>query len=289
MKDRKFVIKDTACIKKECFIGSPETIRAVCSKKISNINTSSKGKNLSTIQFKYWLAGLIDGDGCLLVSKKGYSSCEITVGRKELILLSKVKMYCGGSIKMRIKYNAYRWRLHNKKGVNMLLDFIDGKLMLAQRQSQYKYVCASLGRTPLPSKPICRRNAWITGFYEAEGYFHVNRTTLQCNITLSQKDRTLLLSIQHVMGGRIYYDKSWDGWLYSASSLASISNWVKYFSLFPLRSWKQIQLQRFKRVLLYKSRGIHLRGPAAGRSWKRFQQLLNEFHSETKLYEIHML
>lgn len=289
MKDQKFSIKDTTPIKKECFIGSPETIRAVCSKKISNINTSSKGKNLSTIQFKYWLAGLIDGDGSLLVSKKGYSSCEITVGRKELILLSSVKMYCGGSIKMRIKYNKYRWRLHNYKGVNMLLDFIDGKLMLAQRQSQYKNVCAFLGRTPLPSQPISIRNAWLTGFYEAKGYFHVNRTTLQCNITCAQKDRTLLLSIQHVMGGRIYYDKSWDGWLYSASSLADISNWVKYFSLFPLRSWKQVQLHRFKRVLLYKSRGVHLRGLAAGRSWKRFQQLLNEFHSSTKLYEKDML
>ena len=101
---------------------------------------------------------------------------------------------------------------------------------------------------------------------------------------MRRKDKSSLYK-----GGRIFYIESWDKWLYSASSLADISNWVKYFSLFPLRSWKQIQLQRFKRVLLYKSRGIHLRGPAAGRSWKRFQQLLNEFHPYTKLYERNML
>jgi len=88
MKDQKSVIKEGASIQKECFIGSPETIRAVCSKKRSNINTSSKGKNLLYIQKKYWLFGLIDKDYSLLVSKKGYIPGEITVGRKEPTLLS---------------------------------------------------------------------------------------------------------------------------------------------------------------------------------------------------------
>ena len=30
-----------------------------------------------------WLAGLIDGDGCLLISKLGYTSCEITIDLKD--------------------------------------------------------------------------------------------------------------------------------------------------------------------------------------------------------------
>lgn len=32
-----------------------------------------------TSRFNEWLSGLIDGDGCLLISKKGHLSCEITV------------------------------------------------------------------------------------------------------------------------------------------------------------------------------------------------------------------
>ena len=277
MKNTRFITKNNI------FIGSSETPRAVCSEKISNIDTCSRGKTLSTLQFSYWLAGLIDGDGCLLLSKKGYASCEITVGIKQHILVSSVKKHLGGTIKKRAGVNAYRWRLDNIKGINMVLDFIDGKLRIKRRQLQYNLVCVALERTPLVSKPISRRNAWITGFYEAEGLFNVNRTTLQCSITLTQKDSLILEDIRRVMGGKIYYDKSWDGWLYSASNLTDISHWVTYFSLYPLRSWKQIQLQRFKRVLLYKGRGVHLRGPAAGRSWKRFQQLLNEFHQNAKL------
>ena len=277
MKNTRFISKNNV------FIGSSETTRAVCSEKISNINTSSRGKTLSTLQFSYWLAGLIDGDGSLLLSKKGYGSCEITVGIKEYILLSSVKKHLGGTIKLRTGVAAYRWRLHNIEGINMLFDFIDGKLRIEKRQSQYNLLCAALKRTPLLCKPISCHNAWITGFYEAEGFFNVNRTTLQCTITLTQKEYTILEDIRCVMGGKIYYDKSWDGWLYSASNLTDISHWVKYFSSYPLRSWKQIQLQRFKRVLLYKSRGVHLRGPVAGRSWKRFQQLVNEFHQGAKL------
>jgi hypothetical protein len=37
----------------------------------------------SNIVFKEWLAGLIDGDGCFLLSKKGYASLEITVETRD--------------------------------------------------------------------------------------------------------------------------------------------------------------------------------------------------------------
>ena len=267
-------------IHKTQIIGSSETPRAVCSKNISNINTLSRRKTLTNLQFSYWLAGLIDGDGSLLVSKSGYTSCEITVSTKELPVLNKVKARLNGAIKPRTKTNACRWRLHNKKGMHLLLDFIDGKLLLEKRQEQYKQVCLALGRLPLLSKKISKRNHWITGFYEAEGEFNVNKTTLQCTITLSQKDCTLLQEIQNVMGGKIYYIESLHRWLYSASSLTDIEQWVKYFSTHLLCSWKQVQLQRFKRVLLYKSRGVHLIGYNKKRSVKRLRQLLKQFHDK---------
>jgi len=261
-------------------IGSSETLRAVCSEKISNINTRARGKTLSTLQFSHWLGGLIDGDGTLLCSIKGYTSCEITVGEKQLNILQLVKSELGGSIKCRTGVKAYRWRLHNKPGMLQLVQLINGKLHLAQRQCQLQRVCAALQCIYLPVKRISRYNGWLAGFYEAEGYFNVNSITLQCSVTQSQKDRLLLEEISAALPGPIYYDKSWDEWLYAASTLEDISRWVHYFSLFPLRSWKQIQLQRFKRILLYKSRGVHLRGPAGGRPWKRFQRLVEEFRKE---------
>ena len=44
------------------------------------INKSSKNEDLS---FNQWLAGLIDGDGYFILTKKGYNSCEITMDARD--------------------------------------------------------------------------------------------------------------------------------------------------------------------------------------------------------------
>jgi len=53
----------------------------------------------ATRRFNQWLAGLIDGDGCLLVSKAGYSSCEITVALADERMLRIIQIKLGGAIK----------------------------------------------------------------------------------------------------------------------------------------------------------------------------------------------
>ncbi|KAL0304711.1 UNVERIFIED_CONTAM: Cytochrome c oxidase subunit [Sesamum calycinum] len=62
------------------------------------------------------LAGIIDGDGSLQVSKQGYASLEITMGLEDLPLLRYIQHMLGGSIKMRSGAKAYRYRLHNQLG-----------------------------------------------------------------------------------------------------------------------------------------------------------------------------
>ncbi|KAL0288064.1 UNVERIFIED_CONTAM: Cytochrome c oxidase subunit [Sesamum radiatum] len=66
--------------------------------------------------FCEWLAGIIDGDGSLQVSKQGYASLEITMGLEDLPLLRYIQHMLGGSIKMRSGAKAYRYRLHNQLG-----------------------------------------------------------------------------------------------------------------------------------------------------------------------------
>ena len=48
-----------------------------------------------------WLAALRDGDGSLQVSKKGYTSLEITMGLEDFPCLRYVQNKLGGSIKIR--------------------------------------------------------------------------------------------------------------------------------------------------------------------------------------------
>lgn len=61
-----------------------------------------------TSPFCQWLAGLIDGDGSLQVSKAGNTSCEITMGSADIVCLRYLQDKLGGSIKPRSGVNALR-------------------------------------------------------------------------------------------------------------------------------------------------------------------------------------
>ena len=255
------------------FKESSETIRTAC---ISNQNLLSKNRYKNPHLFSWWLAGLIDADGLLLVSKTGYTSCEITVAEEKWQILALVKSKLGGSIKKRTGVKALRWRLHNLPGMKTLSLLISGKLKLKKRNDQLLKVCRQLKiEEREAASSFSKENAWLTGFFEGEGYFHLNKNNLQLSITLSQKDKTLLNEIAFSMGGRVFYDKSWHGWLYAASDVDDIALWVKHFSRFPLISCKQIQLRRFIRLLLYKSRNVHLK--KEGKDRARFNRLVSGF------------
>jgi hypothetical protein len=59
-------------------------------------------------RFNQWLAGLIDGDGSLLVSKAGYTSCEITVALADERMLRIIQNKLGGAVKARSGVKAIR-------------------------------------------------------------------------------------------------------------------------------------------------------------------------------------
>lgn len=264
-------------------IGSSETTRAACLNMhdvCSTINTKLSRKNLNyTIHFSFWLAGLIDGGGYLGVSKKNYTSCEITVGENELNLLTIVKKRLSGKITKRKNEKAYRWRLHNKKQIKTLIHTINGKLLSDSKKNQLQKICKLLNIEYKHETSFSIESYWLAGFYEAEGYFHINSHNLQCNITCKQKTSDLLEKIQFFLGGHLYYEKSWQRYLYTASSIESLHNWFMYFSRFPLKSRKNIDLVRFKRICLFKQRKYHLSTIENEKYKTRFFKLLELFQT----------
>lgn len=78
-------------------VGTSEAIRLLSYK--SDVN-----------KFNEWLGGLIDGDGCFLLSKKGYSSLEITKDIRDEHCLNIIKQIYGGSIKLRSGTQSIRYR-----------------------------------------------------------------------------------------------------------------------------------------------------------------------------------
>ena len=195
--------------------------------------------------FCEWLAGLIDGDGCLLVSKKGYTSLEITMGLEDLPCLRYVQNKLGGSIKMRSGAKAYRYRLHNKQSMVTLIHCINGYIRHTSRLQQLHRVCQELSISVIYPKLLNKDSSWFAGFFDAEG-----------TITLSMKNNNPQLSIRavnkhlidiqcfkEVLGGNIYFDSAQNGYYqWSIQSREDIQNIIKYFKTNTIRSHKSHRL-----------------------------------------------
>ncbi len=70
---------------------------------ITSLVGTSETTRMKSSNNKYneWLSGLIDGDGCFLVSKQGYTSLEITMDISDKPALCSIKDKYGGSVKLR--------------------------------------------------------------------------------------------------------------------------------------------------------------------------------------------
>jgi hypothetical protein len=100
------------------------------------------------------LAGLIDGDGCFLLSQKGYGSLEITMSINDSYCLHQIKKHYGGSIKLRSGSRSLRYRLHHKKGLLLLLNDVNSLIRHSTRLIQYNKLCHHYNIVFLYTKPL---------------------------------------------------------------------------------------------------------------------------------------
>lgn len=130
-------------------LGTSENIRLLSKSKCYNIiklipykYSYCKGNNKfnnnysSTTKINQWLAGLIDGKGSFLLSKKGFTSLEIIMDIKDSLCLYKIKNIYGGSIKIRSGSNSIRYRLHHKEGLLRLINDVNGEIRYSNRIKQ---------------------------------------------------------------------------------------------------------------------------------------------------------
>lgn len=159
-------------------------------------------------KFYEWLAGLIDGDGCFLLSQKGYGSLEVTVDIRDSYCLYIIKNEYGGSIKLRSGSNSVRYRLHHKEGLLRLLNNLNGLIRNSYRLLQYNKLCFKYDIFVLPTVDLVFNSSWMSGFFDADGSISINSSNKQLSITISQKTQELLLLIKNLYGGHIYMDRS---------------------------------------------------------------------------------
>jgi len=258
---------DNQPVTKRCnfLIGTSETIRPLSS-------TSYSQKDRS---WNEWLAGLIDGDGSLLISKAGYASCEITMSIKDEHALAIIKQKLGGSIKLRSGAQALRYRLHNKKGMIDLLGRINGNIRHTSRTKQLESLCLHLNRNIIYPKDITIDNGWFAGFFDADGTITYSMKNNYPQLTISVANKLLVdvASFKKIFGGNVYFDKSQNGYYkWSIQSKTDIDTFKAYLLKYPSLSNKKQRL--FLTDQYYELKSIKaysaLPGTPLYKAWKRF-------------------
>lgn len=113
-------------------VGTSETTR---------VTTKDNNNNNS---FNQWLAGIIDGNGCFMISKKDHCSLEIIVNHHNIKMLRYIQNQFGGSIKLRAGANAYRYRIQNKDTLIQIVHRVNGYIQHSKRIHQLHAICHKL-------------------------------------------------------------------------------------------------------------------------------------------------
>lgn len=225
------------------------TSEAVCLQSYTFCNVSPKHRNDQ--RFNEWLAGLIDGDGSLLISKAGYCSLEITVESCDEPMLIYIQNKLGGSIKIRSGVNAVRYRLHNKEGMLDLVYRINGLCRNSVRIIQLKNMCERLNVPFFDPQPLTANSFWYSGFFDAEGTVtfsmkesgSYDKKRPQLSISVSNKHQADVVDFQNRFGGSVYYDRAQNGsYKWYISSTENIEFFLTYVKQSPVRSVKKQRL-----------------------------------------------
>jgi hypothetical protein len=235
IKSKFYIMSDNQQVTKRSniLVGTSETIRPLSSKCSKNNSWNE------------WLAGVIDGDGCLLVSKSGYTSCEITMGLEDEHALAIIKQNLGGSIKLRSGVKALRYRLHNKKGMVELINRINGNIRHTSRIKQLELVCSVFKINIKYSSDLTIDNGWFSGFFDADGTVTYSMKNNHPQLTISVTNKLLVdvTPFKDILGGNIYYDKGQNGYYkWYIQSRIDIEKFQSYISKYPTYSHKKKRL-----------------------------------------------
>ena len=165
--------------------------------------------DLSYLKFSSYLAGLIEGDGSIVVpqterSVKGkinYPSIQIVFHLKDLPLALMIqKELRNGSLSRKKGVNAYILTINNYNGLILLISLINGNMRTPKIYSLYNLIDwfnlnskeINISKNPLDDSPL-DSNAWLSGFIEADGHFSIRTTSnskyqrVECKLEISQR------------------------------------------------------------------------------------------------------
>lgn len=228
-------------------------------------------KLLELKKFNEWLAGLIDGDGCFLLSKKGYASLEIVVEVRDKNCLFQIKSRYGGSIKLKEGNNWLRYRLHHRIGLINLINGVNGLIRNPVRLLQLSKICEKYNVNLIYPHLLDFNNGWLSGMIDSDGSIYLNSQSIQVFITISQKNKLLLDPLVNLYGGSIYTLSKTGYFKWIIYKKDEVLNLLDYFKEYPLRSKKMVRIRLIPKIYEAFSNSCHLMTDKSiyGKIWKK--------------------
>jgi LAGLIDADG endonuclease len=249
------------------FIRKFSSTFSLLSNKKPNIKKFKEAK-----RFNQWLAGLIDGDGCFLLSKQGYASLEIVMQTRDKNCLYQIKNKFGGSIKLRSGVNYLRYRMHHKQGMLDMINAINGEIRNPIRLLQLEKICNKYNIKLIQPVPLTYDSSWLSGFFDSDGSIYLNLISSQLFITAGQKDKYLLDIIFNLYGGNIYFQNKSNSFKWMVYKKLEIIKLLDYFKLCPCKSAKNNRIKSIPRYFELRELKAHLAPDLSilNKAWKKF-------------------
>lgn len=234
-------------------------------------------------RFASYLAGLIEGDGTIIVPKserspKGklyYPSIQIVFDLRDLPLAIMIQSKLNhGSVSRKKGSNAYVFSINSFEGLILVTNIINGFMRTPKIYALYRLIDWLNLRFNLNiekkymDKSNINSNNWLAGFIDADGHFSV-RTTLnskypriECKFELSQRQNdhnnennleylSLIADFLSTTVKEIRMDKPKPEYRVRTTSLNGNLILIEYLDKYPLFSSKYLNYNDWKKVLAY--------------------------------------
>ena len=174
-------------------------------------STNSTFNNKSNYnKFGSYLAGLIEGDGSIVVpktessakSKLNYPCINLVFNLRDFPLGQLIQKELGtGSLSRMKGINAYLLQINSLEGILKLVNLLNSNMRTSKINSlnnlidwlNSKHSELNIIKKPLDSSPI-DSNAWLSGFIEADGSFSIflNKDSIRIRFSLTQSSKNKL-------------------------------------------------------------------------------------------------
>ena len=264
-------------------VGTPEAVclfATIQERGLFKFGNKKLSREEKDKRFSQWQAGFIDGDGCFIVSKRGYTSLEITTSSKDEEMLIKIKNKYGGSVKARAGSKRIRYRQHNKEGMKKLVYDVNGYIRHPVRQRQFRKVMRALSMDQQKPDKLNQKHGWFAGMFDADGTVTLKETG-QITISVTRKYKEIPLFFKEYLSiGNIYFDKSQNGyWTWAISSENDIMQIVEYFKHFPVYSYRRKKQFLIPHIYDLKKEKAHRNTCPSSVSKKNWAKILSKWKS----------